>query len=241
MIAPRRRLVGDLAGFASAIVRRGMHLVQVPTSLLAQVDSSVGGKTGINTPRGQEPRRRLQAAPAWCWPTRDVLDTLPKREFAAGYAEIVKYGLIDKPDFFDWLEAHWSENLRGRRRAPQRGDCASPARPRLSDIVARDELENGDRALLNLATHSATPWRPPPPMTARVWCMAKVSRSGWSWRTALPHGSDWHRESDAARVEAHLSRVALPTHLGDRTGRAASRRRVDGLYCPGQEGFARVR
>ncbi|MCR4282319.1 MAG: iron-containing alcohol dehydrogenase, partial [Bauldia sp.] len=99
-------VVGDLAGFAAAIVRRGMRVVQIPTTLLAQVDSSVGGKTGINTPRG----KNLVGAfhqPALVLADSGVLDTLPPRVFNAGYAEIAKIGLIGDPGFFDWLETNW--------------------------------------------------------------------------------------------------------------------------------------
>ena len=117
-------VIGDLAGFAAAIVRRGVHFIQVPTSLLAQVDSSVGGKTGINTRQG----KNLVGAfhqPHLVLADTDTLDTLSPREFAAGYAEVVKYGLIDQPDFFHWLEknrkavfAGGAERARGLKRLP---------------------------------------------------------------------------------------------------------------------------
>src|SRR5690606_19739058 len=139
-------VVGDLAGFASGIVRRGMRFVQMPTSLLAQVDSSVGGKTGINTGRGKNlvgvfHQPKLVLADTF------MLDTLPEREFRAGYAEVAKYGLIDRPDFFAWLEQNWREVSAGgeaRRRANAEACRALP------DRVARDECEAGGRALLNL-------------------------------------------------------------------------------------------
>jgi len=139
-------VVGDLAGFAAATVRRGMRFVQIPTSLLAQVDSSVGGKTGINSPHG----KNLVGAfhqPALVIADSSVLATLPEREFRAGYAEVVKYGLIDDADFFYWLEAEWRNVFAGgpaRTRAIAKS-CASKAA-----IVRRDETEQGDRALLNL-------------------------------------------------------------------------------------------
>src|SRR5690606_15306916 len=139
-------VIGDLAGFASGIARRGMRFVQVPTSLLAQVDSSVGGKTGINTGRGKNlvgvfHQPKLVLADTF------MLDTLPEREFRAGYAEVAKYGLIDRPDFFAWLEQNWREVSAGgeaRRRANAEACRALP------DRVARDECEAGGRALLNL-------------------------------------------------------------------------------------------
>ena len=141
-------VIGDLAGFAAASVLRGVDYVQIPTTLLAQVDSSVGGKTGINSPHG----KNLVGAfhqPRLVLADTGVLDTLPKRELLAGYAEVAKYGLIDRPGFFHWLEANGADVLDGvaasRRRAVLES-CAAKA-----DIVARDETEqSGARALLNL-------------------------------------------------------------------------------------------
>ena len=139
-------VIGDLAGFAAGIVRRGMNFVQVPTSLLAQVDSSVGGKTGINTPRGKnlvgvfhQPRLVLADT--------GVLDTLPEREFRAGYAEVLKYGLIDQPEFFAWLEDNWRDVFSG---GVARIEAVARSCQAKADVVARDEREAGDRALLNL-------------------------------------------------------------------------------------------
>ena len=99
-------VVGDLAGFAAAIVRRGMRVVQVPTTLLAAVDSAIGGKTGINTPRGKNLVGSFHQ-PALVLADTAVLDTLPRRMFNAGYAEVAKYGLLGNAPFFAWLEAHW--------------------------------------------------------------------------------------------------------------------------------------
>ncbi len=140
-------VVGDLTGLGAALMKRGMQFVQVPTTLLAQVDSSVGGKTAINTPHG----KNLIGAfyqPRLVIADTDMLATLPKRELQAGYAEIIKYGLIDDPDFFEWLEQN------GPRVTALEPDaiteavaksCAAKAR-----IVAMDEREGGVRALLNL-------------------------------------------------------------------------------------------
>lgn len=207
-------VVGDLAGFASAIVRRGMHLVQLPTSLLAQVDSSVGGKTGINTPRGKN-LVGVFKQPVLVMADTDVLDTLPRREFAAGYAEIVKYGLIDRPDFFAWLESHWGEIFAG---GGARGEAIAIACQAKADIVARDELEAGDRALLNLghtfghALEAATAYD-----GARL-----VHGEGVAIGLALAHRFSARLglapEGDAARVEAHLATVGLPTRLLDVPG-----------------------
>ncbi|SDD42190.1 3-dehydroquinate synthase [Kordiimonas lacus] len=140
-------VIGDITGFAAAVLRRGMDFIQVPTSLLAQVDSSVGGKTGINTPFG----KNLVGAfhqPKMVVIDLQVLDTLPARELQAGYAEVVKYGLIDDPDFFSWLEENGARLRTGDREAQAYAvakSCEAKAR-----IVAEDEYEAGKRALLNL-------------------------------------------------------------------------------------------
>ena len=139
-------VVGDLAGFAAAITRRGMQLVQIPTSLLAQVDSSVGGKTGINAPQG----KNLVGAffqPRLVLADTDLLATLPAREFAAGYGEIVKYGLIDRPDFFTWLEDNREAVFAGGEALIHAVTQCCQAK---AAIVAADEHEAGRRALLNL-------------------------------------------------------------------------------------------
>lgn len=141
-------VVGDIAGFAAAILMRGIDFVQVPTTLLAQVDSSVGGKTGINTPQGKN------LVGAFCQPRAVLIDTealqsLNPRELRAGYAEIVKYALIDRPEFFAWLEQNGAALLAGDMAAQAEAiaiSCAAKAR-----IVAEDEREEKDiRALLNL-------------------------------------------------------------------------------------------
>lgn len=140
-------VIGDLVGFACAILRRGVRFVQVPTSLLAQVDSSVGGKTGINTRHG----KNLVGAfhqPSLVLADIDVLDTLPKRDFLAGYGEVVKYGLLGDADFFDWLETHAPAMAAGDTAA--RHYAVRRSVQMKADIVVRDETEQGDRALLNL-------------------------------------------------------------------------------------------
>ncbi len=140
-------VIGDLAGFAAAILRRGVDFVQIPTSLLAQVDSSVGGKTGINSPLGKNLIGAFHQ-PKLVLADTDVLDTLPQREFVSGYGEVVKYGLLGDADFFDWLESNGPDMAAGdvqKRIRAVRRSCEMKA-----DIVARDEKERGDRALLNL-------------------------------------------------------------------------------------------
>lgn len=139
-------VVGDLAGFAAAIARRGMDFVQIPTSLLAQVDSSVGGKTGINTPRG----KNLVGAfhqPKLVLADLDTLATLPERQFRAGYAETIKYGLIDDEEFFFWLEENHAEICSG---GPARAEAIARACAAKARFVIADEKEAGARALLNL-------------------------------------------------------------------------------------------
>jgi 3-dehydroquinate synthase len=140
-------VIGDLAGFAAAVTRRGIDFVQVPTTLLAQVDSSVGGKTGVNAPQGKnligafhQPRLVLADI--------GVLETLTKRDFLAGHAEVVKYGALGDAAFFEWLEKNGPAMLAGDAQARAyavRRSCEMKA-----EIVARDEREQGDRALLNL-------------------------------------------------------------------------------------------
>jgi 3-dehydroquinate synthase len=140
-------VIGDLTGFVAAITLRGLDFIQIPTTLLSQVDSSVGGKTAINTPAGKnlvgafhQPRHVLIDV--------DCLDTLSRRERLAGYAEVVKYGVLGDADFFAWLEAHGDAVIDGdpaARIEAVRRSCAAKAR-----IVASDEREQGDRALLNL-------------------------------------------------------------------------------------------
>ena len=114
-------VIGDLAGFAASILRRGIRFVQIPTSLLAQVDSSVGGKTGINTPQGKNLIGTFHQ-PSLVLADTDVLTTLPPREMRAGYAEVAKYGLLGDAPFFDWLEAIAGCRIRQRHRQPHAGN-----------------------------------------------------------------------------------------------------------------------
>lgn len=140
-------VIGDLAGFAAGIIKRGVDFVQIPTTLLAQVDSSVGGKTAIDTPAGKN-LVGLFHQPRLVLADLDVLKTLPQRELLCGYAEIVKYGLIDMPDFYDWCEANAARILAANTEAlayAVRRSVEAKAR-----IVASDEREEGPRALLNL-------------------------------------------------------------------------------------------
>jgi len=140
-------VIGDLTGFAASVLLRGLDFVQIPTTLLAQVDSSVGGKTGINTRRGKNLIGAFYQPRLVLADTR-TLDTLPRRQVLAGYAEVLKYGCIDDPGFFAWLETHGAALVDGdeaARRHAVATSCGAKAR-----IVAADEREGGVRALLNL-------------------------------------------------------------------------------------------
>ena len=189
-------VIGDLAGLAAALVRRGLGYVQVPTTLLAQVDSSVGGKTAIDSKHG----KKLIGA---------LLDTLPARQFRAGYAEVVKYGLIGDAGFFAWLEANWREIFAGG--AAREHAIAVSCRMKAA-IVAHDERESGERALLNLG---------------HTFGHALEAAAGFSDRLlhgeaialgmALAFGFSAKRGllpvSETERVERHLAIVGLPIHL----------------------------
>lgn len=140
-------VIGDLAGFAASVAKRGVDFVQVPTTLLSQVDSSVGGKTGINTAQG----KNLVGAfhqPRLVLADTGLLDTLPRRELLAGYAEVVKYGLLGDAEFFDWLEVHGAALVVGDQAA--RIEAVRRSVSAKAGIVSRDEKETGERALLNL-------------------------------------------------------------------------------------------
>ncbi len=202
-------IVGDLAGFAAAITRRGMRFVQLPTSLLAQVDSSVGGKTGINTPEG----KNLVGAfhqPSLVIADTAVLDTLPIRELRAGYAEVAKYGLIDDAAFFAWLEANWQGVFAGgpEREVAVATSCRAKAR-----VVVADEHETGERALLNLghtfghALEAATHYSSERLVHGEGVAIGMVLAHRFSARMNLAS------PDDAARVTAHLATVGLPTEL----------------------------
>jgi 3-dehydroquinate synthase len=202
-------VIGDLVGFAASMVRRGMRFVQIPTTLLAQVDSSVGGKTAINSRHGKNLLGAFHQ-PSLVIADTDVLSTLPMREMRAGYAEVVKYGLLGDRPFYDWLDTHW-RSLFGNdpsilTEAVRRSVAAKAA------IVARDETETGDRMLLNLGHtfgHALEAWAGYSDRLlhgeAVAIGMAQAFRFSESQGLAAPGTAD--------RVEAHLAAAGLPTRV----------------------------
>ncbi|MDO9417469.1 3-dehydroquinate synthase [Pararhizobium sp.] len=207
-------VIGDLTGFAAGIVRRGLRFIQLPTSLLAQVDSSVGGKTGINSRYGKN-LIGVFHQPDLVLADTDVLDTLSKREFRAGYAEVAKYGLIDKPEFFAWLEANWRAVFAG---GEARIEAIATSCQAKADVVAADERENGARALLNLghtfghALEAATQYDGSRLVHGEGVAIGMVLAHQFSARMNLAS------PDDAVRVEAHLKEVGLPTRMNDIPG-----------------------
>nr|WP_290442817.1 3-dehydroquinate synthase [Rhodovulum tesquicola] len=207
-------VIGDLAGFAAAVLRRGVRFVQVPTTLLAQVDSSVGGKTGINSPLGKNLIGAFHQ-PSLVLADTGVLDTLPRRDFLAGYGEVVKYGLLGDAAFFDWLEENGpalaAGDLAARIHAVRRS-CEMKA-----GIVERDETEQGERALLNLG---------------HTFCHALEAATGYSDR--LLHGEGVAigcalafelsarmglcSQEEPSRVRAHLAAMGMKRDLADIPG-----------------------
>jgi 3-dehydroquinate synthase len=204
-------VIGDLAGFAAAVVRRGLDYVQVPTTLLAQVDSSVGGKTAIDSSHGKNLIGAFHQ-PILVVADTALLDSLPIREFRAGYAEMAKYGLLGDAAFFDWLDTNWKEVFAG---GPAREHAIAVSCRAKAAIVARDERETGDRALLNLG---------------HTFGHALEAACGYSDR--LLHGEaiaigmalafDFSAtrqglctKTEAARVIRHLAAAGLPTRIQD--------------------------
>lgn len=207
LIALGGGVIGDISGFAAACYQRGMPFIQVPTTLLAQVDSSVGGKTAINHPLGKnmigafhQPRAVLADTSA--------LVTLPDRELSAGLAEVIKYGLIRDLPFFAWLEAH-IEGLRARDEALMaeaiERSCANKAA-----VVAADETEQGERALLNLghtfghAIEAA--------MGYGAWLHGEAVAAGTMMAAALSQRLGWLSEDDVLRIERIHVRAGLPVN-----------------------------
>jgi 3-dehydroquinate synthase len=207
-------VVGDLVGFAASILRRGVRFVQIPTTLLAQVDSSVGGKTGINTPQG----KNLVGAfhqPSLVLADINVLATLPSRDFLAGYGEVVKYGLLGDAAFYDWLELNAPAMAKGD--AALRQYAVKRSVEMKAGIVSRDETEEGERALLNLG---------------HTFCHALEKATGYGDR--LLHGEGVAigcalafelsqrlglcSQEAPSRVRAHLRAMGMKVDLADIKG-----------------------
>jgi 3-dehydroquinate synthase len=206
-------VVGDLAGFAAAILRRGVDFVQVPTSLLAQVDSSVGGKTGINSPQGKNLIGAFHQ-PVLVIADTSVLDTLSPRQFRAGYAEVAKYGVLGDEAFFTWLEANHADIFSGG--AGREHAIATSCRAKAA-IVSRDERENGERALLNLGHTFGHALEAATGFSDRLFHGEGVS-VGMVLAAEFSAQLGMIPQGDAARVERHLASVGLPTHLQDIAG-----------------------
>jgi 3-dehydroquinate synthase len=206
-------VVGDLAGFAAAVVRRGLDYVQVPTTLLAQVDSSVGGKTAIDSRHGKNLIGAFHQ-PVLVIADTALLDTLAQREFRAGYAEVVKYGLIGDAGFFAWLESSWQELFAGG--AAREHAIALSCRMKAA-IVGRDEREHGERALLNLghtfghALEAAAGFSGCL-LHGEAIALGMVLAFQFSARRGLLPAAA------AERVERHLAEVGLPTRLASFPG-----------------------
>ncbi len=206
-------VVGDLAGFAAAILRRGVDFVQVPTSLLAQVDSSVGGKTGINSPQGKNLLGAFHQ-PVLVIADTSVLDTLSPRQFRAGYAEVAKYGVLGDEAFFTWLEANHADIFSGG--AAREHAIATSCRAKAA-IVSRDERETGERALLNLGHTFGHALEAATGFSDRLFHGEGVS-VGMVLAAEFSAQLGMISDADAARVERHLASVGLPTHLQDIAG-----------------------
>jgi 3-dehydroquinate synthase len=207
-------VIGDLVGFAASVLRRGVRFVQIPTSLLAQVDSSVGGKTGINTRHG----KNLVGAfhqPSLVLADTAVLGTLKPRDFLAGYGEVVKYGLLGDADFFDWLEGQGPALAAGDSAA--RVEAVRRAVQMKADIVVRDETEQGERALLNLghtfghALEAATGY------SNRLLHGEGVS-IGCALAFELSSRMGLCSQEAPSRVRAHLSAMGMKVDLSDIEG-----------------------
>ena len=206
-------VVGDLAGFAAAILRRGVDFVQVPTSLLAQVDSSVGGKTGINSPQGKNLLGAFHQ-PVLVIADTAVLDTLSPRQFRAGYAEVAKYGVLGDEAFFTWLENNHSDIFKGG--SAREHAIATSCRAK-AGVVSRDERETGERALLNLGHTFGHALEAATGFSDRLFHGEGVS-IGMTLAAQFSAKLGMIGEADAARVERHLVEAGLPTRLQDIAG-----------------------
>jgi 3-dehydroquinate synthase len=207
-------VVGDLAGFAAASVRRGISVVQVPTTLLAQVDSSVGGKTGINSAHGKNQVGAFYQ-PVLVIADTALLDTLPARQFRAGYAEVVKYGLIADPGFFAWLEANWRDVLAG---GPAREHAIATSCRAKAITVVRDERETGtERHLLNLGHTFGHALEAATGFSDRLLHGEAVA-IGMALAFAFSERRGLLAPAEVERVVRHLTAVGLPNRPSDIPG-----------------------
>jgi len=207
-------VIGDLAGFAASIARRGIRVVQVPTTLLAQVDSSVGGKTGINTPQGKNLIGTFHQ-PSLVLADTDALATLPPRQLRAGYVEAAKYGLLGDAEYFAWLERNVGAVL--ARDGAALGHAVAVAVRGKAAIVARDETETGDRMLLNLGHtfgHALEAWAG---FSDRLLHGEAVA-IGICLAFRLSAELGLIDAGSVARVESHLASAGLPTRIADIAG-----------------------
>lgn len=207
-------VIGDLGGFAAAILRRGVKFIQIPTSLLAQVDSSVGGKTGINSKHGKNLIGAFHQ-PAAVLADIDLLATLPAREFRAGYAEVVKYGALGDAALFDWLEQTREAIFSGDREA--RMTMIAACCNAKAEIVARDERESGARALLNLGHTFGHALEAAAGYSARLLHGEGIA-IGMVLAARLSEQLEYCAPGAAARIENHLNDAGLPTRIGDIDG-----------------------
>ncbi len=217
-------VIGDLTGFAASVLRRGVDFIQIPTSLLAQVDSSVGGKTGINSPLGKNLIGAFHQ-PIAVLADLDVLNTLPKRQRASGYAEIAKYGMLGDAKFFDWLDENVETLISGGNDVSAMAHAVQTSCAMKARIVAEDETETGVRALLNLG---------------HTFGHALEAATGFSDR--LLHGEGvsigmvqafkfseylgYCAKGTNERIIKHLKRAGLPTHVSEIPGTLPSNEKL---------------
>ena len=209
-------VIGDLGGFAAAILRRGVRFIQVPTTLLAQVDSSVGGKTGINTVHGKNLAGAFHQ-PSLVLADTDVLSTLPDRQLRAGYAEIAKHAMLGDPVYFDWLERNVGKVMTRDSNALVHAVARSVEMK--AAIVSRDETEQGDRMLLNLGHtfgHALEAWAG---FSERLYHGEAVA-IGTAIATRFSEARGLCPAGTAARLEKHLRDADLPTRIGEIPGQA---------------------
>jgi 3-dehydroquinate synthase len=205
-------VIGDLVGFAAAILKRGCNFIQIPTSLLAQVDSSVGGKTAINSAAGKNLIGAFHQ-PSFVLIDPTTLDTLPRREVAAGYAEVVKYGLIGDADFFTWCEANGAVLMAGSAEARTYAIAASVAAK--AETVAADEREtSGRRALLNLGHTFGHALEAETGFSDRLLHGEAVA-AGMALAFRFSAAKGFCPAEDVERVTRHLRAVGLPVGLAD--------------------------